>query len=60
MKNKLKCVYLKHLFNKNLNRGFTRTELLLVIVMTGFMPALIMPCILHHHDLHKTQIYLSK
>lgn len=59
MKNQLTCVNLKHLLKNNQNRGFTRTELLFVIVMTAVMPALIMPCVLHHHKLHETQISLS-
>lgn len=59
MKNKLNCVYLKHLLKKTINKGFTRTELLFVIVMTGVMPAIIMPCVLHHHNLQQTQVSLS-
>lgn len=58
MKNKLKCVYLKHLLKKTINKGFTQTELLFVIVMTGVMPAIIMPCVLDHYNLQQTQVSL--
>ena len=58
MKNKLNCVYLKHLLKKNMHKGFTQSELLFVIVITRVMPAIIMPCVLHHHNLQQTQVSL--
>lgn len=59
MKTQLNGVYLKQFLKKNLNRGFSLTELLLVIVMTGVMPAIIMPYVLHHANLHEAQISLG-
>lgn len=49
MKNKLNCKYWQRLSLKNLKTGFTLTELIIVIVIIGIMPAIIMPCVWHHY-----------
>ena len=60
MKNKLHYSYLKPWFKKNLTRGFTLSELMIVIVVTGFLPAVVMPWYLNHYDLLQQQTVTEK
>lgn len=46
MKSQQNYHYLKPLARQNLKRGFTLTELLIVIVITGITPAIVMPWLL--------------
>lgn len=55
MKKKLNTSYLQGLVKKTANKGFTLTELLVVIVITGVMPAIVMPFLLNHYDLRQQQ-----
>jgi competence protein ComGC len=59
MKTKLNPECLKPWLNKKSNRGFSITELLIVILMTGFMPAIFMPWFLNYYDSHPNQISLG-
>lgn len=55
MKNNLYYSYLKPWCKKNLTRGFTLSELMIVIVVTGLLPAVVMPWYLNHYDLRPQQ-----
>lgn len=56
----LHCNYWQNLRKQNLNKGFTLTELLLVILITGVIPAAIAPYLVSHYQLHEQPISLSK
>ena len=60
MKNILYYSYLKPWFKKNITRGFTLSELMIVIVVTGFIPAVVMPWYLNHYDLRPQQTVTEK
>ena len=51
---------LKENFKQNLNRGFSLSELLIVILITGIIPAAIAPYLVSHYQLHEQQISLDK
>lgn len=51
---------LKKNFQQNLNKGFSLSELLIVILITGIIPAAIVPCLVFHYQLHEQQISLGK
>lgn len=60
MNTKLSSKFWLNLFKKNFNRGFTLTELAIVITVTGFLPALVMPFYLNHHNLLQNQTIVKK
>lgn len=51
---------LKKNFQQNLNRGFSLSELLIVILITGIIPAAIASYLVSHYQLHEQQISLGK
>lgn len=52
--------YLKPCLKKNINRGFTLRELIIVITVTGAIPAVVMPWCLNHYDLLQQQTISKK
>ncbi len=56
MKSKLKYSYSQILNNKKRITGFSLTELLFVLVITGVIPAVVMPLLLHHYEVHQQQL----
>lgn len=59
MKTKVNPSYLQSLSKENENKGFTLTELLIVIVITGIIPAIVMPLFLNHYNFDQAQITLE-
>lgn len=58
---KIQC-YATNLFyltEKNFNRGFTFTQLLIVIAITGVMPAVFMPWLIHRVALPEYRILVG-
>lgn len=60
MKNLLYYSYFKPWFKKNINTGFTLSELMIVIIVTGFIPAVVMPWYLNHYDVRRQQTVSRK
>lgn len=52
--------YWQNLHKQNLNKGFTLTELLLIILITGVIPAAFAPYLLSYYQLHEQQVSLDK
>lgn len=59
MKTKLHPESLKPWLKNKSNRGFSITELLIVILMTGLIPAIVMPWFLKYYDSYPNQISLG-